>query len=151
MNPNPNPKSDDSSSVTTVAPARSSEWTLTKWLFFGALFSAGGMLPVGAVLWEAHQDRQITQVEDLGLARDLQWLGGSQDHWLVRSPTLGVFSLLVQRDGLAMAPDARLVRKTAANGRRWVCDTALAHCIPTADVRNTLTSGGSHDGSHRMR
>lgn len=139
---NPSPKSDGSSSVTTVAPAPSASRKLQQWIFLGVLCSAGGLLPVGAVLWEAHQDRQITRVEDLGLARDLQWLIGSKDHWLVRAPSLGVFSLRVERDGLALAPDVPLVRKTAVNGRRWVCEATLAHCIPTADVRNTLTSGG---------
>jgi hypothetical protein len=113
-------------------------------LFVGVLFSAGGLLPLSAVLWEVHQDRQITRVEDMGLASDLLWLGGSQDHWLVRSPTLGVFSLRMEREGLAMTPDANLVRKTAVSGKRWVCDATLTHCIPSANESAALVASSRH-------
>jgi len=33
------------------------------------------------------------------------------------------------------------VIKTTANGRRWVCDASLSHCIPTADEKHTLKGG----------
>lgn len=134
-----NPKADDSSSVTTGVPAPSSAWTLKMWLFFGGLFSIGGLLPLGAMLWDAHQARQITHVEDLGLARDVQWLGTSGQFWLLRAQTGALLTLESPREGWAMESNTRLVRKTSAQGKRWVCDASMQHCLLTADVQHTLT------------
>lgn len=134
-----NPKADDSSSVTTGVPAPSSAWTLKMWLFFVGLISIGGLLPLGAVLWDAHQARQITHVEDLGLARDVQWLGTSGQFWLLRAQTGALLTLESPREGWAMEPNTRLVRETSAQGKRWVCDVSMQHCLLTADVQHTLT------------
>lgn len=94
---------------------------------------------MGVVLWQAHLDRQITHVEELGLARDVQLLGANQDHWLLRTPS-GVLltTLEVQLRRWVMEPDVLLLRKTASNGHLWACDASLAHCIPTADEKHTL-------------
>lgn len=134
-----NPKADDSSSVTTGVPAPSSAWTLKMWLFFVGLISIGGLLPLGAVLWDAHQARQITHVEDLGLARDAQWLGTSGQFWLLHAQTGALLTLESPREGWAMEPNTRLVRKTSAHGKRWVCDASMQHCLLTADKQHTLT------------
>jgi|GEM_PF-4867115 len=134
-----NPKADDSSSVTTGVPAPSSAWTLKMWLFFGGLISIGGLLPLGAVLWDAYQARQITHVEDLELARDAQWLGTSGQFWLLRAQTGALLTLESPREGWAMEPNTRLVRKTSAHGKRWVCDASMQHCLLTADEQHTLT------------
>ncbi len=134
-----NPKADNSSSVTTGVTAPSSALTLKMWLFFGGLFSVGGLLPLGAVLWDAHQARQITHVEDLGLARDAQWLGTSGQFWLLRAQTGALLTLESPREGWAMEPNTRLVRKTSAHGKRWVCDASMQHYLLTADKQHTLT------------
>lgn len=116
-----NPKADDSSSVMTGVPDPSSAWTLKTWLFFGGLFSVGGLLPLGAVLWDA------------------QWLGTSGQFWLLRAQTGALLTLESPREGWAMEPNTRLVRKTSAQGKRWVCDASMQHCLLTADVQHTLT------------
>ena len=60
--------------------------------------SALAVIP-GLVLWDTHQTRQITQVEDLGLAKDIQWLGTSGNHWLLRTSTGAVLMLETPRGG----------------------------------------------------
>lgn len=112
-----NPRFGDSSpaSSTDASPSSSSTppkqsatppWTLTNWLFVILLVSLGGLLPLGAVLWAKHREGQITHVEDLGLARDFQWLGASDGHWLLRTPAGGWLTLDGSRRGWAMEPDA---------------------------------------------
>lgn len=93
---------------------------------------------MGVVLWQAHLDRQITLVEELGLARDVQWLGANKYHWLLRTPSGVLLTLEVLLRGWVMEPDVRLLRKTVSNGHLWACDASLAHCIPTADEKYTL-------------
>jgi hypothetical protein len=44
---------------------------VSRWLWFTYMASALAAIP-GLVLWDTHQTRQITQVEDLGLAKDIQ-------------------------------------------------------------------------------
>ena len=80
---------------------------------------------LSAVLTLSARGLQITHVEELGWARDVQWLGASKDHWLLRSPSGVLLTLESSQQGWAMDPDVRLLRKTTANGRRWVCDASL--------------------------
>lgn len=130
------------SSRTPPIQSATPPWTLANKLFVILLVSLGGLLPLGAVLWAKHREGQITHVEDLGLARDVQWLGASDGHWLLRTPAGGWLTLDGSHRGWAMEPDARLLRKTSTGGRRWVCDATLVHCIPTADEKQTLAGGG---------
>ena len=102
--------------------------------------SAWAVIP-GLVLWDAHQTRQITQVEDLGLAKDIQWLGSSGNHWLLRTSTGAVLTLESPRGGWAMEPNTRLVRTTSAHGKRWVCDASMQHCLRTAGEPHSLRGG----------
>lgn len=107
-----------------------------------ALLVAAGMFTIAVFAWDEWRDRQVIDVQVLGLAKDLEWLGTNDGHWLVRASTGEVLTLAmdapVNGSGLAMAPDARLLRKTAASGKRWVCDVTLQHCIRTAGVRRSL-------------
>lgn len=102
--------------------------------------SALAVMP-GLVLWDTHQTRQITQVEDLGLAKDIQWLGTSANHWLLRTSTGAVLTLESPRGGWAMEPNTRVVRTTSAHGKRWVCDASMQHCLRTAGEPHTLRGG----------
>jgi len=98
----------------------------------------GRPVSYGVVLWQAHLDRQITHVEELGLARDVQWLGANKYHWLLRPPSGVLLTLEVLLRGWVMGPDVLLLRKTASKSHLWACDASLAHCIPTADEKHTL-------------
>lgn len=71
--------------------------------------------------------------------------GASHDHWLLRTQTGVVLTLDGSPRGWPMEADARLVRKTAANGKRWVCDASMRHCIRTGDVERTLMADRSKD------
>ena len=112
----------------------------SRWLWFTYMASAWAVIP-GLVLWDAHQTRQITQVEDLGLAKDIQWLGSSGNHWLLRTSTGAVLTLESPRGGWAMEPNTRLVRTTSAHGKRWVCDASMQHCLRTAGELHSLRGG----------
>ena len=112
----------------------------SKWLWITYMASALAVMP-GLVLWDTHQTRQITQVEDLGLAKDIQWLGTSANHWLLRTSTGAVLTLESPRGGWAMEPNTRVVRTTSAHGKRWVCDASMQHCLRTAGEPHTLRGG----------
>ena len=124
-------------------PSRPRIKLVSRWLWITYVIGGGGLLPMGAVFWQTHLDGQITHVEELGWARDVQWLGASKDHWLLRTPSGVLLTLESHQQGWAMDPDVRLLRKTTANGRRWVCDASLSHCIPTADEKHTLKGGAA--------
>ena len=114
-----------------------------RWLWIAYVIGGGGLFPLGVVLWQDHRDRQITQLEELGLARDAQWLGASDRYWLLRTSSGALLTLESRQQRWAMEPDVRLFRKTTAGGRRWVCDASLTHCIPTADEKHTWTGRGT--------
>ena len=126
-------------SQSTATPALVSRTgAVSRWLWIAYIISAGG-LTLALVLWDAHQGRQVIHVEELGLARDVQWLGTSGKFWLLRTPAGALLTLESPHKGWAMEANTRLVRKITANGKRWVCDASLVHCIPTADEQHTLT------------
>ncbi len=112
--------------------------SLSRGLWIAYMVSALAVVP-GLVLWDTHQTRQITHTDDLGLAKDVQWLGTSGKHWLMRTPTGAVLTLESPRGGWAMEPNTRLVRTTSAHGKRWVCDASMQHCLRVADKQHTLT------------
>lgn len=114
---------------------RSSLGPSRTWIVYVFLTS---MVAAAMVWWDAHQDQQVTAIQDLGLAKDLQWLTSVGEHWLVRTPAGDALTLRADRQGFIMAADARLRIKSAANGKRWVCDADLQHCIRTADVQQSL-------------
>lgn len=123
-----------------AAPSDSKPRSYSRWLWFTYMASALAVMP-GLVLWDTHQTRQIAQVEDLGLAKDIQWLGTAGNHWLLRTSTGAVLTLETPRGGWAMEPDTRLVRKTSTNGKHWVCDASMQHCLRTAGEPHTLRGG----------
>ena len=75
------------------------------------------------------------------IQEDIQWLGSSGNHWLMRTSTGAVLTLDTPRGGWAMEPDTRLVRTTSAHGKRWVCDASMQHCLRTAGEPHTLRGG----------
>jgi len=137
--PSPSPPSPPRRSP-EAAPSDAKPRFSSRWLWFTYMASALAVIP-GLVLWDAHQTRQVTQVEDLGLAKDIQWLGTSGNHWLMRTSTGAVLTLESPRGGWAMQPNTRLVRTTSAHGKRWVCDAPMQHCLRTAGEPHTLRGG----------
>ena len=100
-----------------------------------------GLLSLSAiawVAWDVREAQQMAQVRELGPAKDLQWLGSTGGHWLVRTLTGDILTLMAERSGFVIAPGTQLRLKTSPNGRSWVCDAELQHCIRTADVRQSL-------------
>ena len=129
-----------SSSSSATPPLGAKTRSVSNWVWITYMASALAVVP-GLVLWDAHQTRQINHVEDLGLAKDVQWLGTHGKYWLLRTPTGAVLTLESPRGGWAMTSNTRLVRKTSAHGKRWICDASMRHCLRTADEQHTLTGG----------
>jgi hypothetical protein len=44
-----------------------------------------GLAAIAAVAWDIRQDHQMAHFQELGMSKDLQWLGSTDGNWLIRA------------------------------------------------------------------